>query len=154
MVEFIYLRNYLNTKYQYQNKKISMNNTIKFWFVSKIPQCLFAAYIFTHIFCKSNDFHPIDGFHPIMEYLPNNKTLWLILLCIWLSICLIIPIRIAVFSYKNTDEILSYSFFFHNSNVDRFGFRLSYTCGIWITYTIALIFLPFHLLIWLSILIF
>ena len=58
------------------------------------------------------------------------------------------------FSYKNIDEILSYSFFFHNSNVDRFGFRLSYTCGIWITYTIALIFLPFHLLIWLSILIF
>lgn len=78
-----------------------MNNAIKFWFVSKIPQCLFAAYIFTHIFCKSNDFHPIDGFHPIMEYLPNNKTLWLILLCIWLSICLIIPIRIAVFSTKN-----------------------------------------------------
>lgn len=40
------------------------------------------------------------GFHPIMEYLPNNKTLWLILLCIWLSICLIIPIRIAVFRTK------------------------------------------------------
>lgn len=127
-----------------------MNNTIKFWLVEKIPSCLFAAYIFTHIICKSNDYKTSI----IMEHLPDNRTFWLITLCIWLSVCLIIPTRIAIFSYKNIDEILSYSFFFHNSNVDRFGFRLTHTCGIWISYMIALIFLPFHLLIWFSILIF
>lgn len=98
-----------------------MTNTFKCWIISNLEILASIGFI---IFIYKNEYYNDNN-----QTVFTNSTFLLILIGLILMTIIFFSVKVAIYTYKNFDEVVSRRMLWRNSNVSLFNEQLKYSIG-------------------------